>query len=66
MSSPLDPGNIALMRWRTGRKIGKNIYAIVGDQPSDDDIDIGRMNNESIAAIAVLNHNEALNRRTNG
>jgi len=51
------------MRWRIGRKIGKNIYAMVGDEPSDEDIDIGRMDNESIAAIAVLNHNESIDSR---
>jgi len=53
-------GEIVLMRWRTGRKIGKNIYAMVGDEPSDEDIDIGRMDHEEIAAIAVLNHNNSL------
>ena len=56
-------GDIVLMRWRIGRKIGKNIYAMVGDEPSDEDIDIGRMDNESIAAIAVLNHNESIDSR---
>ena len=50
-------GDIVLMRWRVGRKVGKNIYAIVGDEPSDDDIDIGRMDSPALAAIAVLNHN---------
>jgi hypothetical protein len=54
------PDDIILMPWRTGRKVGKNIYAIVGAEPSDDDIDIGRMDSESVAAIAVLQHNNAL------
>lgn len=56
----MTPGDIALLPWRTGRKIGKNIYAMVGDKPSDDDIDIGRFDNELVAATAVLHHNNAL------
>jgi hypothetical protein len=33
---------------------------MVGSQPSDDDILIGMMDHEFIAAIAVLNHNACL------
>lgn len=57
-------GGIVSMRWRTGRKIPKNIYAMVGDQPSDDDIDIGRMDHEAFAMIAVADHNRALAQRS--
>lgn len=53
-------GDIVGMRWRTGRKIGKNVYAIVGNEPSDDDIDIGRFDDPKVAAIAVLQHNNIL------
>jgi hypothetical protein len=54
------PGDIVLMRWRIGRKVGRTIYAMVGSQPSDDDILIGMMDHENIAAIAVHNHNNSL------
>jgi hypothetical protein len=53
-------GDIAIMKWRIGRKLGRTIYAIVGDRPSDDDICIGMMDSESIAAVAVLAHNNTI------
>jgi hypothetical protein len=31
------------MRWRTGRKVGRTIYAQIGDQPSDHDPLLGLM-----------------------
>ena len=52
--------DIVMKRWRIGRKVGKNIYAMVGPTPSDDDIDIGRMDDESLAANAVVCHNAML------
>lgn len=30
-------------RWRVGRKLGRTIYVIVGDEPSEADILIGMM-----------------------
>lgn len=53
-------GDIVLMNWRIGRKVGRTIYAMVGDEPSDDDILIGMMDDKMIAVIAVLNHNQLL------
>lgn len=54
--------DIVSMRWRIGRSVGKNIYAMVGAEPSKADIDIGRMDSECVAANAVLCHNNQLER----
>lgn len=45
--------------WRTGRKVGRTIYAMVGDTPSDDDTLIGVMDTRSLAQAAVNAHNLA-------
>lgn len=39
--------------YRVGQKIGKNIYAQVGDEPSDEDVDLGRMDTEHAAEAIV-------------
>lgn len=46
--------------WRTGRKIGRTIYAQIGVEPSDNDQLIGVMDTDQIAAEAVGAHNIAL------
>lgn len=48
--------------WRVGRKIGRTIYAVVGDKPSDTDVLIGMMDSRALAAEAVGAHNERLRR----
>lgn len=50
------------MRWRVGRKVGRTIYAMVGPEPSDDDILIGMMDSVALAMDAVGAHNTRLNR----
>jgi hypothetical protein len=50
-------------RWRTGRKVGRTIYAQLGDKPSDDDPLIGVFDTAGLATAAVTAHNEALKRR---
>lgn len=60
MSLNYTSGDIVSMNWRTGRKLGRTIYAMIDKEPSDNDILIGMMDHESIAAIAVLNHNNQL------
>jgi hypothetical protein len=47
-------------RWRTGRKVGRTIYAMLGDEPSDRDVLIGMMDRPAIAAEAVDAHNAKL------
>lgn len=48
------------VRWRVGRKVGRTIYAMVGDEPSDDDQLIGVMDYPDVAADAVAAHNDAV------
>ncbi len=43
--------------WRCGRKVGRTIYAQLGDQPSDDDVLIGVMDTSGLAARVVSDHN---------
>jgi hypothetical protein len=46
--------------WRTGRKLGRTIYAQLGPEPSDDDPLIGVMDTRTIADEAVECHNRYL------
>ena len=43
--------------WRVGRKVGRTIYAIVRNEPSDDDVLIGVMDTKALALDAVEAHN---------
>lgn len=45
------------LRWRTGRSVGRTIYAVVGDGPSDEDILIGMVDSPELAQAAVYGHN---------
>jgi hypothetical protein len=45
--------------WRTGRKVGRTIYAVVGKEPSDRDVLIGMMDSALLAADVVMAHNHA-------
>lgn len=44
--------------WRVGRKLGRTIYQMVGDQPSDDDVCIGMMDTAELArwVVNAVNH----------
>jgi hypothetical protein len=46
--------------WRTGRKVGRTIYARLGREPSDDDVLIGVMDTPELAAAAVAAHNQEI------
>lgn len=46
--------------WRTGRKVGRTIYAVVGPTAGDPDILIGVMDTRALAAEAVAAHNARL------
>ena len=48
---------LAAQRWRTGRRVGRTIYAQIGDQPSDDDPLIGMMDSIGLAIATVRAHN---------
>lgn len=49
-----------LLRWRTGRKVGRTIYAMLGPEPSDTDPLIGLMDTAALAAEACASHNLGL------
>ena len=49
-----------LMRWRTGRKAGRTIYAQRMPHATDDDILIGMMDSPEIARLVVADHNSQL------
>lgn len=46
--------------WRTGRKLGRTIYAQVSSEPTDNDVFLGLMENEQLATMVVKAHNERL------
>jgi hypothetical protein len=48
---------LAALRWRTGRKVGRTIYAQLGEQPSDVDPLIGVMDSVGLAIATVRAHN---------
>jgi hypothetical protein len=54
---------LALVPWRTGRKVGRTIYAQIGEQPSDLDVLIGVMDTTVLAQQAVRDHNAARDSR---
>ena len=46
--------------WRVGRKVGRTVYAQVGDGPNDDDCLIGVFDTRELAAEAVRAHNASI------
>jgi hypothetical protein len=59
----LIPPHMTHRRWRVGRKLGRTLYIMVGDEPSDDDQLIGMMDTEELAVMVqdVVNaHIEAV------
>ena len=53
-------GDHTAMTWRTGRKVGRTIYAQAGSFASDDDVLIGMMDTPELASAAVAAHNASL------
>jgi hypothetical protein len=49
--------SLLLLPWRTGRKVGRTIYAVTGQEPSDDDVLIGMMDTPELAAETCAAHN---------
>lgn len=58
--STVSTQNYERVIWRTGRKVGRTIYAQVGAEPSDDDPLIGVFDTRELATIAVETHNEII------
>lgn len=55
---------LVLKEWRTGRKVGRTIYAQVhGEEASEDDVLIGMMDTSDLANEVVEAHNRVLKGR---
>lgn len=48
---------LAALPWRTGRKVGRTIYAQIGEHPDDGDPLIGVMDSIGLAIATVRAHN---------
>ena len=48
------------MPWRTGRHLGRTIYARLGESTSDADLYIGTMDTRELAEAACEAHNQAI------
>ena len=45
-------------KWRVGRKVGRTVYAQIGQQPNDEDPLIGVFDSVELAEEAVRSHNK--------
>jgi hypothetical protein len=54
---------LTLTPWRTGRRVGRTLYAQIGPAPSDLDVLIGVMDSTVLAQQAVRDHNAARQQR---
>ena len=54
--------DLTKLPWRVGRKVGRTVYAQVGEKPSEQDLLIGLFDTQELAAEAVRSHNQALDR----
>lgn len=63
MNAGLTPENLAALRWRTGRKVGRTLYAQLGPDPSDGDVLIGVLDHARLATEAADAHNAAREHR---
>lgn len=53
----MEPAEYAKALWRTGRSVGRTVYAMRGSTPSDTDPLIGVMDTPELARAAVEGHN---------
>lgn len=57
----MEPEDLILaLKWRTGRKVGRTVYAQLGAEPKDGDPLIGVMDTAVFASHIVKLHNEGL------
>lgn len=54
--------DIVKLKWRVGRKLGRTIYAMLGSEPSTDDLLLGVLDEEYLARHVVEVHNASLER----
>lgn len=50
-------------RWRTGRSLGRTVYAVIGDQAGKGDELLGMMESRELAYYIVTLHNRRLGER---
>lgn len=48
------------LRWRTGRKLGRTVYAMIFGEPCSADVLIGMMDSAALAHRVVTDHNDLL------
>lgn len=60
------PPAVLHRRWRTGRKLGRTIYAMLDEEASDNDVLIGMFDSPVVAEATVKLHNEWLEEREDG
>jgi len=53
----MDKHDYSKLLWRVGRKVGRTIYAQIGEKPSDEDPLIGVFDTRVLAKQAVQSHN---------
>lgn len=52
-----EPIDLAAVEWRVGMKVGRTIYAVVGDGDCLKDVLIGVMDTRELAQAVVSTHN---------
>lgn len=52
--------DVLACQWRTGRSLGRTVYAMAGEEPGDGDALLGLMDSPELAERVVRDHNEAL------
>lgn len=62
----MDPKEYRKAYWRTGRTVGRTIYAMRSSVPTDTDPLIGMMDTEELAREAVDQHNAYVERGAHG
>lgn len=48
------------LMWRTGRKVGRTVYAMIGLMADDHDLLIGMFDTRALAEAAVHAHNQVM------
>lgn len=59
-----DGQDLSSLPWRTGRHVGRTVYAVTGPDASRSDLLIGVMDTPELAAEACAAHNAALSSRS--
>lgn len=52
--------DVLKLRWRVGRKLGRTLYAMLNEEPTDNDILLGMVDDWDVALHIVTEHNKTL------